>query len=85
MLPTKRFAERSKQPLENMINSLTWSRKKKSKVVWPCLKVLWFSKDNSTGHTEWKKKKRWTEEEFGISKSGQRKILPARLGQQRTG
>ena len=22
------------------------------KMVWPCLKVLWFSKDNPTGHSE---------------------------------
>ena len=35
----------------------------KAKVVWPCLKVFWFSKDNPTGHSERKKKKRQTEEE----------------------
>ena len=29
-----------------------------TKVVWSCLKVFWFSKDNSTGHGEWKKKTR---------------------------
>ena len=27
-------------------------------MVWPCLKVFWFSKDNPTGHSERKKKKR---------------------------
>ena len=32
----------------------------KAKMVWPCLKVFWFSKDNSTGHNESKKKKRQT-------------------------
>ena len=34
-------------------------------MVWPCLKVFWFSKDNPTGHSERKKKKRQTEEEVG--------------------
>ena len=37
----------------------------KAKMVWPCLKVFWFSKDNATGHSERKKKKRQTEEEVG--------------------
>ena len=37
----------------------------KAKIVWPCLKVFWFSKDNPTGHSERKKKKRQTEEEVG--------------------
>ena len=36
-----------------------------TKMVWPCLKVFWFSKDNPTGHSERKKKKRQTEEEVG--------------------
>ena len=31
----------------------------------PCLKVFWFSKDNPTGHSERKKKKRQTEKEVG--------------------
>ena len=34
-------------------------------MVWPCLKVFWFSKANPTGHSERKKKKRQTEEEVG--------------------
>ena len=34
-------------------------------MVLPCLKVFWFSKDNPTGHSEKKKKKRQTEEEVG--------------------
>ena len=39
---------------------------KKRKLRWfPCLKVFWFSKDNPTGHSERKKKKRQTEEEVG--------------------
>ena len=37
----------------------------KAKMVWPRLKVFWFSKDNPTGHSERKKKKRQTEEEVG--------------------
>ena len=57
-------------------------------MVWPCLKVFWSSKDNPTGHSERKKKKRQTEEELGgktISKSGQEWTLPAQLGQPKTG
>ena len=34
-------------------------------MVWPCLKVFWFSKDNPTGHSERKKKKRPKGEEVG--------------------
>ena len=34
-------------------------------MIRPCLKVFWFSKDNPTGHSERKKKKRQTEEEVG--------------------
>ena len=37
----------------------------KAKMVWPCLKVFWFRKDNPTGHSERKKKKKQTEEEVG--------------------
>ena len=37
----------------------------KAKMVWPCLKVFWFSKDNPTGHSGKKKKKRQTGEEVG--------------------
>ena len=58
-------------------------------MVWPCLKVFRFSKDNPIGHSERKKKKRQTEEEVGtgktISKSGQEWTLPAQLGQLKTG
>ena len=56
-------------------------------MVWPCLRVFWFSKDNPTGHSERKKKKRQTEEEVGrhISKSKQEWTLPAQLGQLKTG
>ena len=35
------------------------------KMVWSCFKVLWFSEDTPTGHSERKKKKRHTEEEAG--------------------
>ena len=34
-------------------------------MIWPCFKVFWSSKDNPTGHSERKKKKRQTEEEVG--------------------
>ena len=53
-------------------------------MVWPCLKVFWFSKDNPTGHSERKKKKRQTEEKT-VSKSGQEWTLQAQLGQLKTG
>ena len=58
MLPMRRFAERSKQPPDP-------GQETNTKMVWPCLKVFWFSKDNPTGHSERKKKKRQTEEEVG--------------------
>ena len=29
----------------------------KTTVLWSCLKVFWFSKDNSTGHSKWKIRK----------------------------
>ena len=55
-------------------------------MVWPCLKVFWFSKDNPTGHSERKKKKRQTEEEVGrqyqrVDRNG----LCVQLGQLKTG
>ena len=62
--PMRRFAERCKQPLEKMVNSSPWSRNE-TKMVLPRLKVFWFSKDNPTGHSERKKKKRQTEAEVG--------------------
>ena len=34
-------------------------------MVWLCFKVFWLSKDNPTGQSERKKKKRQTEEEVG--------------------
>ena len=34
-------------------------------MVWPCLKVFWFSIDNHTGQSERKEKKWQTEEEVG--------------------
>ena len=54
---------------------------------WPRLKVLWFSKDNLTGHSE---RKKVEEADRGrgqktISKSGQEWTLPAQLGQMKTG
>ena len=35
-------------------------------MVWPCFKVFWFRKDNPTGHSERKQKKRQTEVEDNI-------------------
>ena len=60
---------------------------KRTKIVWPRFKVFWFSKDNSTGHSERTKKKRQTEEEVGrqYQKSGQEWTLPAQLGRLKTG
>ena len=59
-------------------------------MIWPCLKVFWFSKDNPTGHSERKKKKeadRRNRRRGGktISKSGQEWTLPTQLGQLKTG
>ena len=41
-------------------------------MVWPCLKVFWFNKDNPTGHSERKKKRQTEEGGEAISKSGQK-------------
>ena len=56
-------------------------------MVWPCLKVFWFNKDNPTGHSERRKKKEAGRRRGGktISKSGQEWTLPAQLGQLKTG
>ena len=82
----RRFAERSKQPLENMATPDT-GQETKVKMVWPCLTVFWFSKDNPTGHSERKKKKKEDRRRGGktISKNGQEWTLPAQLGQLKTG
>ena len=47
-----RFAERFEQLLENMITYP--GHETENKVVWPCLKVFWSSKDDptGTGHSE---------------------------------
>ena len=59
----------------------------KTKMVWPRLKVFWFGKDNHTGHSERKKKKRQTEEGVGktISKKGQERNSLVPPGQLITG
>ena len=56
-------------------------------MIWPCLKVFWFSIDNPTGHSKRKKKRRQTEEEVERKyiKSGPEWTLPAQLGQLKTG
>ena len=56
-------------------------------MVWPGLKIFWFSKDNPTGHSERKKEKEADRRRGGktISKSGQEWTLPAQLGQLKTG
>ena len=51
--------------IEEYNDLLTLVKKRKTKMVWPHFKVFWFSKDNPTGHSERKKKKRQTEEEVG--------------------
>ena len=59
-----------------------------AKMVWPCLEVFWFSKDNPIGHSSRKKKKKEADRRRGsktISKSGQEWTLPAQLGQLKTG
>ena len=48
-----------------IINISLKATETKAKMVWPCLKVFWFSKDNPTGHSERKKKKKQTEKEVG--------------------
>ena len=86
MLPLRRFAERSKQPLENMTNPDP-GQETETNMVWPCSKVFWFSKDSPTGHNERKKEKEADRRRGGktISKSGQEWTLPAQLRQLRTG
>ena len=55
-------------------------------MIWPRPKVICFSKGDSTGDSTKKKKKTYTEEEGGrILQSGQKRALPAQLGQQKTG
>ena len=82
----RRFAERSKQPLENMTTPDP-GQETKAKMVWPCLKVFWFSKDNPTGQSERKKKKEADRKRGGktISMSVQEWTLPAQLWQLKTG
>ena len=46
----------NKQPLENKMNSQTWSRNRYEVVFH--LKVFWFCKDNPTEHNKREKKKR---------------------------
>ena len=56
-------------------------------MVWPCLKVFWFSKDNPTGHNVKETEKEANRRRGGktVSKSGQEWTLPAQLGQLKTG
>ena len=85
MLPMRRFAERSKQPLENMTNPYP-GQETEAKMVWPCFKVFWFSKDKRAGHSERKMKK--ADRRRGgktISKSGQQWTLPAHIGELKIG
>ena len=83
MLPMRRFIERSKQPWR-IWRTPGPGQETKAKMVWPCLKVFWFSKDNPTGHSERKKKKETDRRRGGktISKSGQEWT---QLGQLKTG
>ena len=56
-------------------------------MVWSRFKVFCFSKDNSTGHSERKKKKRMRDEEAGraYQRVDRKCTLPAKLGQLKTG
>ena len=56
----------------------------KTKLVWPCLKVFRSSKDNSTGHIEWKNEIE-TDRRRGGKNSGQGWTVPGQLGQLKTG
>ena len=56
-----------------------------AKMVWPCFRGFWLSKDNSTGHSERKTKKRQTEEEVGRQYQRVDRTLPAQLGLVKTG
>ena len=52
---TRKFAERLKQPSENMtIPDIG----QETKIVWPHLQIFRFKKDDSTGHDEGKNKNR---------------------------
>ena len=57
--------EEVRRKIQAAIGEYDPGQETKAKMVWPCLKVFWFSKDNPTGHSERKKKKRQTEEEVG--------------------
>ena len=57
--------EEVRRKIQAAIGELDPGQETKAKMVWPCLKVFWFSKDNPTGHSERKNKKRQTEEEVG--------------------
>ena len=83
----RRFAERSKQPLENM-QTPDPGQETKARMVWPCLKVFWLSKDNPTGTGHSERKKKEADRRRGgktISKSGHEWTLPVQLGQLKTG
>ena len=58
-LPMRRFAVKIQAAIGKYVEVLTIVKNKnETKMIWPRLKVFWFSKDNSTGHSERKKKKR---------------------------
>ena len=56
-------------------------------MFWSCFMVFWFSKDNSTGHSERKKQREADGRRGGktISKSGHKWTLPVQLGQLKKG
>ena len=60
-------------------------RERETKIVWTCLQVFWFSKDNSAGHSAWKKKKDRRRGGIIILSSGQGWTLLAQQGQLKTG
>ena len=54
--PMMMLPERSNQPLENMTSDL--GHETETDVVWPLLIIFRLNKDNSTGYSDRKKKKR---------------------------
>ena len=45
------------------------SQETESKVVWPRLKIFWFSKDGPTGHSKRKKKQRWERQYLRVDRN----------------
>ena len=82
----RRFAERSKQPLENMTNSWPWSRNESLDGLAMSQGLLVWQRQSY--RAQWKEKEKEADRRRGgktISKSGQEWTLPPQLGQLKTG